>query len=87
MLDGKTGKIISDQLGVSEPTVSRHVSKVRDHLRETIMQVVMQYSFTPEEESEPAVAGMGGDTLAFDSAVSEAYHSHQLFLGKESEGA
>ncbi|MDP7006067.1 MAG: sigma-70 family RNA polymerase sigma factor [Phycisphaerales bacterium] len=86
VLDGKTGKVISNQLGISEPTASRHVSKVRSHLRETIMQVIMQYSFTPEEESELLLVGKDRDNLEFDSAVSEAYHSHQLFLGQESAG-
>jgi RNA polymerase sigma factor (sigma-70 family) len=84
VLDSKTGKNIADQLGISEPTVSRHVAKTRDHLRESIMQVVMQYSFTPEEESEPKTAGMVGSDNEFDLAVSEAYHQHQLFLDQES---
>ncbi|MBT4524042.1 MAG: sigma-70 family RNA polymerase sigma factor [Phycisphaerae bacterium] len=84
VLDNKTGKEISTQLGISEPTVSRHVAKIREHIKETIMQVVMQYSFTPEEEREPSVAGMGGNDSEFDAAVSEAYHHHQLFLEKES---
>jgi RNA polymerase sigma factor (sigma-70 family) len=84
VLDSKTGKNIADQLGISEPTVSRHVAKTREHLRESIMQVVMQYSFTPEEESELTTSGMGGSDSEFDLAVSEAYHQHQLFLDQES---
>ena len=82
----EVGKEISTQLGISEPTVSRHVAKIRKHLRQTIMQVVIQYSFTSEEEGEPLTAGMGGSDSDFDAAVSEAYHQHQLFLEKESAG-
>jgi RNA polymerase sigma factor (sigma-70 family) len=86
VLDNKVGKEISTQLGISEPTVSRHVAKIRKHLRQTIMQVVIQYSFTSEEEGEPLTAGMGGSDSDFDAAVCEAYHQHQLFLEKESAG-
>jgi RNA polymerase sigma-70 factor (ECF subfamily) len=84
-LDNKTGKEISAQLGISEPTASRHVAKTRKHLRQTIMHVVMQYSFTSDEEGEPSAAGMVGSDSEFDAAVSEAYHQHQLFLEQESK--
>ena len=86
VLDNLGGKVISKQLGISEPTVSRHVAKIRNHLRETIMNVVMQYSFTPEEEAETQRAGLTGSESEFDEAVSDLYHAHQIFLGKESEG-
>jgi hypothetical protein len=86
VLDNKIGKEISTQLGISEPTVSRHVAKIRKHLRQTIMQVVMQYSFTPEEEGEASTAGLAGNDTEFDAAVCETYHHHQLFLEKESAG-
>jgi transcriptional antiterminator len=86
VLDNKIGKEISTQLGISEPTVSRHVAKIRKHLRQTIMQVVMQYSFTPEEEDEASTAGLAGNDTEFDAAVCETYHHHQLFLEKESAG-
>ena len=85
VLDNKIGKEISAQLGISEPTVSRHVAKIRDHLRQTIIEVVMQYSFTPEEEREISSSGMSGNDTEFDSAVCEAYHQHQLFLEAESK--
>jgi RNA polymerase sigma-70 factor (ECF subfamily) len=84
-LDNLTGKEISSQLGISEPTVSRHVAKIRAHLRETIMNVVMQYSFTSEEEKEPSSYGVEGNDADFDAAICETYHRHQLFLEQESE--
>ncbi len=84
VLDNLGGKEISTQLGISEPTVSRHVAKIRNHLRETIMNVVMQYSFTPEEEKEISSYGVTGTDTGFDAAVSETYHTHQLFLEQES---
>jgi RNA polymerase sigma factor (sigma-70 family) len=84
VLDNLVGKEISLQLGISEPTVSRHVAKIRNHLRETIMNVVMQYSFTPEEEKEASSYGVTGNDTEFDAAVSEIFHSQQLFLDQQS---
>jgi RNA polymerase sigma factor (sigma-70 family) len=83
VLDNLGGKEISKQLGISEPTVSRHVAKIRNLLRETIMNVVMQYSFTPEEEKETSSYGVSGNDSEFDAAVCETYHTHQLFLEHE----
>jgi DNA-binding transcriptional regulator LsrR (DeoR family) len=83
VLDNKVGKEIATQLGISEPTVSRHVAKIREHLRQTIVQVVMQYSFTTEEEGEASTAGLSGNDTQFDAAVCETYHHHQLFLEQE----
>lgn len=84
VLDNLVGREIAAQLGISEPTVSRHVARVRNHLREKLMEVVMQYSFTPSEEGELTMGGLAGNDTALDSAVSEAYHQHQLFLEAES---
>ena len=86
ILDNCGGKEISIQLGISEPTVSRHVSKIRSHLRDTIMNIVMQYSFTPAEEKEVSSYGIAGNDAAFDAAVCETYHNHQLFLEQEGGG-
>ena len=85
VLDSLAGKNIALQLGISEPTVSRHVAKIRDHLRDTIKNVVMQYSFTQEEEKELVTAGLSNSDTVFDNAISEIYHQHQLFLEQESK--
>jgi RNA polymerase sigma factor (sigma-70 family) len=87
VLDTYSGKDIAAQLGISEPTVSRHVAKIRNHLRESIMNVVMQYSFTPEEEKEMSTFGVSKNDTSFDDAVCETYHQHQLFLEQESATA
>ena len=79
-----SGKDIAAQLGISEPTVSRHVAKIRNHLRESIMNVVMQYSFTSEEEKEMSTFGVSKNDTTFDDAVCETYHQHQVFLERES---
>ena len=85
-LDNLSGKEVSSALGISEPTVSRHMARVRDHLKQQIVEVVMQYSFTPEEEAETQRAGLTGSESEFDEAVSDLYHAHQIFLGEESGG-
>jgi RNA polymerase sigma factor (sigma-70 family) len=84
VLDNLVGKEIAAQLGISEPTISRYVAKIRNHLRDTVMNVVMQYSFTSEEEKEMSMVGVSGNDVEFDAAISETYHTHQLFLEKES---
>jgi RNA polymerase sigma factor (sigma-70 family) len=85
-LDNHTGKEVSIALGISEPTVSRYMAKVRDQLKKRIAEVVMQYSFTPEEEAEAQKAGLSGSESIFDDSVSNLYHAHQIFLGEESRG-
>ena len=79
VLDNLVGKEIAAQLGISEPTISRYVAKIRNHLRDTVMNVVMQYSFTSEEEKEMSMVGVSGNDVEFDAAISETYHTHQLF--------
>ncbi|HJN71938.1 MAG TPA: sigma-70 family RNA polymerase sigma factor [Phycisphaerales bacterium] len=85
-LDNKTGKEVSEALGISEPTVSRYMTKVRDQLKQRIAEVVMQYSFTPEEEAEAQKASLSGSESVFDDSISNLYHSHQIFLGEEAGG-
>ena len=38
-----------------------------------------------EEEKETTSYGVTGNDLEFDAAVSETYHTHQLFLEQEAE--
>ena len=85
-LDNKTGKEVSEALGISEPTVSRYMTKVRDQLKQRIAEVVMQYSFTPEEEAEAQKASLSGSESVFDDSISNLYHLHQIFLGEEAGG-
>lgn len=87
ILDGRSGKDVAEDLGVSEPTVSRRLAKVRDALRVRLHEVIATYSFTEEELREaernglapgPNTAGgdgpeKGSDAL-FDEAIGEIYH-------------
>ncbi len=70
LLQGQSGREIADNLGVSEPTVSRYLRKVRDDLRQEIARAVAAYSWTPTEESQASDAGL--DRLGaeeFDEAL------------------
>lgn len=58
VLDGLEGKAVAEQLGVSEPTVSRRLAKVRDALREKLREVISTYSFTAEEQQEAERHGL-----------------------------
>ena len=82
----KAGKDVAEQLGVSEPTVSRHLQKVRDLLRGRLREVITTYSFTPDEVGEMERAGLNSDDGMFDDALAEIYH-HQARLILEDEHA
>ena len=81
VFDNKSGKQVAEDLGISEPTVSRRMAKVRDALRAKLCQVIAVYSFTDEEATEAARNGLrldpkeasAADDAAFDDAVGEIY--------------
>ena len=50
VFDAMAGKQVAEQLGVSEPTVSRHLQRVRDLLRRRLGETVATYSFTEDEQ-------------------------------------
>ncbi|MEL7473687.1 MAG: sigma-70 family RNA polymerase sigma factor [Planctomycetota bacterium] len=61
VLEGRPGKEVAGAVGVSEPTVSRRLAKVRTSLRSEIGRVVSQYSFTQEELAEVERNGLVTD--------------------------
>ncbi|MFM1832508.1 MAG: hypothetical protein RLZZ461_824 [Planctomycetota bacterium] len=80
VLEGMQGKQVAEQMGISEPTVSRHLQKVRMLLRERLAEIVGTYSFTSDELAEAETAGLGGDDMLFDEALSELYRRHVELL-------
>lgn len=79
VLDGQPGKGVAAALGISEPTVSRRLAKVRDMLRLRLREVISTYSFTLEEEEEAERNGLGlnpskTDDVLFDESIAEIYH-------------
>ncbi|MFK7960581.1 MAG: RNA polymerase sigma factor [Phycisphaerales bacterium] len=74
VFDGLQGREVAKQLGISEPTVSRYLQKVRTHLRSRLTETIATYSFTPEEAREAEAAGLGGDDAMFDDALSDIHH-------------
>ncbi len=87
VLDGTSGKDVAGQLGVSEPTVSRYLHKVRDLLRQRMAETVAMYSFTAEEEAEADQAGLGGDDDMFDEAICEIYHQQSKLILEDEAAA
>jgi len=89
VLDGQSGKEVAEAVGVSEPTVSRRLARVRDALRTRLSEVIAVYSFTDDELDEASRNGLtlspnktaGGDAgaadkstdAAFDEAIGEIY--------------
>ncbi len=100
VLETKAGKDVAKALGISEPTVSRRLAKVRDSLRSRLEVVISTYSFTEEERAEGARNGLAwtpkqasseretdaADDLAFDEAIAEIYH-RQMELRREDQAA
>jgi RNA polymerase sigma factor (sigma-70 family) len=73
ILRGMKSKDIAVAMGISEPTVSRYLKKVRGTLRGTIAEVVTSYSFTEEETAEVAAARLDRSDEMFDEALAEVY--------------
>lgn len=83
VLDGKPGKDVAESLGISEPTVSRRLAKVRESLRGHLREIIAVYSFTDDELSEAERNGLkltpnktdggGRNDEMFDEAVAEIY--------------
>lgn len=82
VLENRPGKEVAESVGVSEPTVSRRLARVRELLRQRLTEVVETYSFTDDERSEPAKQGLrlpaqtptAQEDADFDDAVANVYH-------------
>ncbi|MCH8152362.1 MAG: sigma-70 family RNA polymerase sigma factor [Planctomycetes bacterium] len=87
VFDGQSGKQVAEQLGVSEPTVSRHLQRVRDLLRRRLAETIATYSFTKEEQREVQQAGLSDDDLMFDDALGEIYHQQSRLILEDEAAA
>ena len=90
VLEGKTGKDVAADLGMSQPTVSRRLATVRTRLRSVLADTVARFSFTKEEEEEARRNGLDSNPnkttdALFDEAVAEVYH--RLEEQRETEAA
>jgi len=80
VFDGLSGKEVATSVGISEPTVSRRLAKVREVLRRHLEKIIGTYSFTEEELREATRNGLelnpkkASDTL-FDEALAEVFHT------------
>jgi len=87
VFDGQSGKEVAEQLGISEPTVSRYLQKVRDMARKRLAETISTYSFTPEEAAEADRAGLGSDDTLFDEAICEIYHQQSRLVMEDGASA
>ncbi|MCW5768659.1 MAG: sigma-70 family RNA polymerase sigma factor [Phycisphaeraceae bacterium] len=92
VLDGTSGKDVASSLGLSEPTISRRLAKIRDMLRRRLSQVVSMYSFTQDEASEAERNGLDlnptkADDALFDESIAEIYHRQMELRRRDEEAA
>jgi len=83
VFDGHSGKEVAEQLGVSEPTVSRHLHRVRGMLRTRLAETMLTYSFTPAEAAEAESAGLSGEDAMFDEALAEIFHQQARLVHED----
>lgn len=88
VLDGQSGKDVASSLGMSEPTVSRRLAKVRELLRVRLCETIQTYSFTNEELAEAERNGIQlnptkADDALFDESIAEIYHRQMELRRKE----
>ena len=82
VLDGRSGREVAESLGISEPTVSRRLARVRDAVRTRLAEVMTRYSFSDDEAREAERNGLQtnpnkADDALFDEAVAEIVHRQQ----------
>ncbi len=90
ILEGQSGRLVSEALGISEATVSRRLSGVRERLRSRLHEVFSKYSFTEEEWEELVRNGLElspnkADEATFDEAIAEIYHRFAQAGGETGE--
>ncbi len=92
VLDGRSGKEVAESIGLSEPTVSRRLKKVRDALREQVQEVLLTFSFTEDEVGEAVRNGLDlnptkADDSSFDEALADILHRQEEFRRRAMDGA
>jgi len=80
VFEGTQGKEVADRLGISEPSVTRHLQRVRATIRDHVATVMGTYSFTSEELAEADGAGLSGADELFDEAICEIHINHTRLL-------
>lgn len=91
VLEGMSGKDVAEAVGVSEPTVSRRLAKVRDVLRARVAETIATFSFTAEELEEAERKGLvqspnKADDALFDEALAEIFHRQMELRAAEDAG-
>lgn len=90
VLEGQQGREVAEALGISEPTVSRRLAKVRERLRMRLGEVMAKYSFTDEEYEEARRNGLDpnptkADDQLFDEAIAEIHHLQRNFVSEQAQ--
>jgi len=87
VFDGMAGREVAEHLGVSEPTVSRYLQKVRVQIKRRLSETIATYSFTDEEVAEADRAGLSGEDQMFDEALADIYHTQSRLVLEDQRAA
>lgn len=87
VFDSMAGREVAEHLGVSEPTVSRYLQKVREQVRRRLTETICTYSFTDEEAGEADRAGLSGEDSMFDDALADIYHTQSRLVMEDQQAA
>ena len=79
-LSGRRWIVIAGIVGISEPSVSRYVKRVRERLRGTLREVVREYSWTDEEVAEIERHRLDASHDLFDTALGDIDQGGQLSI-------
>lgn len=87
VFDSLAGREVAEQLGVSEPTVSRYLQKVREQIKRRLSETIATYSFTEDEVAEAERAGLSGEDQMFDEALADIYHTQSRLVLEDQQAA
>lgn len=83
VFEQKSGREVAEALAMSEATVSRRLTSVRERIRGRLGEVFVKYSFSEEERDELFRKGLGSNPTkaadaTFDAVLAEVYHRFSM---------
>jgi RNA polymerase sigma factor (sigma-70 family) len=83
VFEQRSGREVAEALALSEATVSRRLTAVRERIRQRLGEVFVKYSFSEEERDELLRKGLDPNPTkaadaTFDAVLAEVYHRFSM---------